>query len=70
MAINVVDDVDAAFGFDPLICFREAGIGADDGDDAMSGGQDVAGLFEEEIENVTKISAALFIEARGVSVPV
>jgi len=65
VAIDVVGDVDAFFGLDPLLCGGEASIGADDGDDAVSSGRDVRGAFEDEIEDGAKISAALFEEAGG-----
>jgi hypothetical protein len=35
VAIDFVDDMDATFGFDPLMSVGEAGVGADDGDGAV-----------------------------------
>lgn len=70
MAIDFADDVDALFGFDPFVLFREAGIGPDGGDDSVSRGLDVGGAFEKEIEDSAKILAALRVEAGGVGVAV
>lgn len=70
MAIDIVDDVDALFGLDPLVRLGEAGIGADDGDDAVSGGLDAVGLLEKEIEDGAKIFAAAGVEAGGACVAV
>lgn len=70
MAVDVVDDVDAALGFDPVVCVGETRIGADDGDDAVGGGSDIAGVFEDEIEDGAKIFAALGVESGGASVTI
>lgn len=70
VAIDFVDDVGAPFGFDPLVLFREAGIGTDGGDDSVSGGLDVGGSFKKQIENGAKIFAALGVEAGGARVAV
>ena len=70
MAVDVVDDADALFGFDPFVFFGEAGIGANRGDDAVGGGWDVGGSFEKEIQDGAKVPAALGVEAGGASVAI
>lgn len=70
VTIDFVDDVDASLGFDPLVLFGEAGIGTDSGDDSVSGGLDVGGAFEKQIEDGAKVLTALGVEAGSVCVAV
>lgn len=70
VAIDFIDDVDALLGFDPPVLVGEAGIGADGGDDSVSGGLNVCGAFEEKIEDGAKVLAALGVEAGGTRVAV
>jgi hypothetical protein len=68
--IDVVGDVDAALGLDPLVCVGETRIGADNGDDALRGGLNLAGFLEEKVENGAKIFATPGVEASGVGVAI
>lgn len=65
VAKDMVDDVDALFGFGPSIVFRQGGVSADDGDDALGAGSDGGSVFEDEVEDGPEVAGAFCVESRG-----
>lgn len=65
VAVDFVDDVDAPFGFDPLVVVGEASIGAKGSNDAVGGGRDVADVCQKVIEDGAEIFGAPSVQVLG-----
>lgn len=70
VAIDMIDNVDAFFGFNPGVVFGQSGVSADDGHDALRRWSDGGGVFENEVEDGAEIPGTFGVEAEGARVAV
>lgn len=70
MAKDVIDNVDALFGLNPGIAFRQGGVSTDDRNNAVCSGSDGGSVFEDEVEDCAEIPGTLGVESHGARVAV